>query len=162
MVAGKNFKNFKNYPMKILAKNKKAYFDYEILDKIEAGLVLTGQEAKAVKNGNISLKGAYVTFHKDKPMLTGAHISKYAPAGPLPDYDPERSRPLLLKKKQIDYLKGKSMEKGLTIVPLLVYTNNRFIKVEIGIGRGKKTFDKREAIKKRDTEREIQRTLKNT
>ncbi len=144
-----------------LAENKKALFDYEILEKLEAGLVLTGYETKAIKSGNMSLKGAYVVFQNTTPYLINAHIGLYKPAGKIPDYDPERSRKLLLKKSEMRYLRGKFEEKGLTIVPLKVYTKNRFIKVEIGIGRGKKLFDKRETIKKRDTKKEIQRTLKS-
>lgn len=144
-----------------LAENKKAFFDYEILEKIEAGLVLTGYETKAIKSGNMSLKGAYVVFQNTTPYLINAHIGLYKPAGKIPDYEPERSRKLLLKKSEMRYLRGKFEEKGLTIVPLKVYTKNRFIKVEIGIGRGKKLFDKRETIKKRDTKKEIQRTLKS-
>jgi len=144
-----------------LAENKKALFDYEILEKIEAGLVLTGYETKAIKSGNMSLKGAYVVFQNNTPYLINAHIGLYKPAGKIADYDPERSRKLLLKKSEMRYLRGKFEEKGLTIVPLKVYTKNRFIKVEIGIGRGKKLFDKRETIKKRDTKKEIQRTLKS-
>jgi SsrA-binding protein len=144
-----------------LAKNKKALFDYEILEKFQAGLVLSGQEVKSVKNGHMSLKGAYVTFHNSDAYLTNAHITKYKQAGALKDYDPTASRRLLLRKREIRYLQGKSAEKGLTIVPLSVYTKNRFIKVEIAVGRGKKQYDKREAIKKRDTEREIKRSLKS-
>lgn len=140
-----------------LAENKKALFDYEILEKIEAGLVLTGQETKSVKMGQINLKGSYVTFHKGKALILNMHINKYKPAGPLPDYDPTRSRELLLHKKQMAYLQGKSMEKGLTIIPLRVYTNGRLIKIEIGVGRGRKTYDKREVIKKRDVAKEIAR-----
>ena len=145
-----------------LADNKKALFNYEILEKTEAGLVLTGYEAKAVKNGQMNLKGAYVTFHGDDALLTNAHISRYKPAGKMPEYDPERSRHLLLHKKEISYLRGKSQEKGLTIIPIRVYTKNRFIKVELAVCRGKKQFDKRESIKKRDTLREIRRTLKSS
>jgi SsrA-binding protein len=147
--------------MKILAKNKKAYFDYEILKTFEAGLVLKGYETKAVKGGKLSLNGAFVAFAGDKPTIINMNISKYPQAGVLPDYDPTQTRELLLHKNEISYLKGKSQEKGLTIVPLMVYTNNRFIKVEIGVGRGKKNYDKREVIKKRDLDREVKRTLKN-
>ena len=145
-------------PYMSLAENKKAFFDYEILDKAEAGLALTGQEVKSVKNGQVNLKGSYVTFHNGKPQIIGMHISKYKPAGKLPDYDPVRTRGLLLKKREIAYLQGKSQEKGLTIVPLKVYTKGRLLKIEIGVGRGKKTYDKREAIKKRELKREIDRT----
>lgn len=144
-----------------LAQNKKALFDYEILHKFEAGLVLTGAETKAVKDGQISLKGAYVTFHNGEAYLLNAHISAYKPAGQPTDYDPTASRRLLLHKKEIRYLQGKTQEKGLTIVPLSVYTKHRFVKVEIAVGRGKQMFDKRETIKKRDLDREIKRTLKN-
>lgn len=146
---------------KIIIENKKAYHDYEILDKFEAGIVLRGYEVKSVRNKNIKLKGAFVTFHKNEPYLTGAHIGKYKPAGKLPNYDPERSRKLLLKKKEVRHILGKSQEKGLTIVPLLVYTKGNKIKVEIGVGRGKKQYQKKELLKKRDIEREIKRTLKN-
>jgi len=144
-----------------LAQNKKALFDYKILEKFEAGLVLKGHEVKSVKNGPINLKGAYVTFHNDTAQLTNASISAYQPAGPMPHYDPTRSRPLLLRKKQIKYLQGKAHEQGLTIVPLSVYTKNHLIKIEVAVAQGKQKYDKREAIKKRDMDREIKRTLKN-
>jgi len=146
--------------MKILTKNKKALFDYEILENIEAGLELTGQEVKSVKNGNVNLKGAFVNFYKNEAWLSGSYIQKYKMAGSIPDYDPERRRKLLLHKKQINYLQSKSLEKGLTIVPLKVYTNDRLIKLEIGVGRGRKHYDKKEHLKQRDTDREIARTLK--
>ncbi|MFH1292131.1 MAG: SsrA-binding protein SmpB [bacterium] len=145
---------------KLLAKNKKAYFDYEILETLEAGLKLLGHEVKSAKNSSLNLKGSYITFHKDKPGVSNMHISKYKPAGALPDHDPERWRDVLLKKKQIAYIKEKSTEKGLTIIPLKVYTSGRLIKLEIGICKGKKTYDKREIIKKRDLDREIKRDLK--
>lgn len=144
-----------------LADNRKALYDYEILDKFQAGLVLTGQETKSVKSGHLSLKGAHVTFHDGDAYITNAHITKYKQAGNLPDYDPTHSRRLLLRKKEIRYLQEKLQEKGLTIIPLTVYTKNRFIKMEIAIARGKKQYDKREAIKKRDTAREIHRLTKN-
>ena len=143
-----------------LADNRKATFDYEILEKFQAGLVLSGQEVKSVKSGHLSLKGAYITFHNDDAYLTNAHITKYKQAGNLPDYDPTHGRRVLLRKREIRYLQGKSQEKGLTIIPLTVYTKNRFIKVEIAVGRGKKEFDKRDSIKKRDVDREIRKTLK--
>lgn len=143
-----------------LANNKKALLDYEILEKYEAGLVLAGQEVKSAKLGNISLKGSFVTFHGVIAMLTNAHISAYKPAGPLPNYDPEQSRRLLLKKKEMRYLRGKSEEKGLTIVPLRVYTKSHLVKVEIALARGRHKYDKREVLRKRDQERETRRTLK--
>jgi len=143
-----------------LATNKKALFDYNLLEKMEAGLVLTGPEVKAVRAGQISLKGAFITLHNDDAYLTGAHISRYQPAGKQLEYDPERSRRLVLHKREIRYLQGKSQEKGLTIIPISVYTKNRFLKLQIAIAKGKKEFDKRETIKKRDVEKEIRRTLK--
>ncbi len=143
-----------------LATNKKALFDYTLLEKMEAGLVLTGPEVKSVRAGQISLKGAFITFHDNNAFLTGAHISRYQPAGKQLEYDPERSRRLVLHKREILYLQGKSQEKGLTIIPISVYTKNRFLKLQIAVAKGKKVFDKRETIKKRDTEKEMRRALK--
>lgn len=143
-----------------LATNKKARFDYEILDTYEAGLVLTGQEVKSVRAGNVKLTGGYVTFHGDEAMLTNAHISPYKFAAKIEEYDPTRSRKLLLKHKEISYLREKLHEKGLTIVPLSLYTKGRHIKLEIGVAKGKKTFDKRESIKKRELDREVGRVFK--
>lgn len=145
-----------------LAENKKALFDYEILEKLEAGLVLTGYETKAARDGQVNLKGSFVTFRGNEANLTNCHISLYKPAGKITDYDAERSRRLLLKKREIAYLRAKSQEKGLTIVPVRVYTKNRFIKVEIAVARGKKIFDKRAAIKQREVDKEIRRTLKSS
>lgn len=148
--------------MEVLAKNKKAYYDYEVLDCIEAGLMLTGCETKSIKKGQVNLKGSYVSFRKDTVGLAKMHVSKYKPAGSMSDYNPTRFRPLLLHKRQIALLRGKSAEKGLTIIPLKVYTKGRLIKVEIGICRGKKMYNKKELIKNRNVDRDIQRTLKNT
>jgi SsrA-binding protein len=142
-----------------LAVNKKATFEYEILEKLEAGLMLTGAEVKSVRNGNIRLLGAYVTFHGTSANLLNAHISPYKYAQN-EEYDPTVSRRLLLKQKEINYLRGKLSEKGLTIIPLSVYTKGNLIKIESGVGRGKKTFDKRESVKKRDQKREIAKKLK--
>ena len=147
--------------MKILAENKKAYFDYEILEKFEAGIALTGREVKSIKGGHISLNGSYVVIDsKGEVFLIGAHVPPYQPKNMPGDYDPERSRKLLLKRKEINYLIGKHDQKGLTFIPLKVYTNNGNIKLEFSIAKGKKQFDKRETIKKRDTEREIERAMK--
>lgn len=147
--------------MPSLADNRQAHFDYLILEKFEAGIVLTGQEVKAAKGGHLSLKGTYITFHGPNALLTNAHISKYPQAGPLPSYDPTHSRQLLLRKREISYLREKTKEKGLTVVPLSVYTKNQLIKVEIALVKGKQTFDKRESIKKRDTDREMARAKKS-
>jgi len=145
----------------MLATNKRAFFDYEILETLEAGLVLSGPEVKAAKLAHISLKGTYITFRGQEACITNMDISRYKPAGPMPDYEPTRSRKILLRKRQIAYLREKSLEKGLTIIPLEVYTKGHLIKVKIGLGRGKKQYDKRETIKKRDIQKEIRRTLKN-
>lgn len=147
--------------MNTLAENKKARFDYEILETLTAGISLTGQEVKSIRDGHMSLKGAFVTFHGPKALLTNAQISPYPEAGPLLGYDPLRSRTLLLHKREISYLRGKSQEQGLTIVPLKVYSNNRLIKVEIAVARGKHLYNKKEVLKKRDIQREIRRTLKD-
>ncbi len=150
---------------KVLAENKKAYFNYQILEKFEAGMVLTGTEVKSIKTGRMSLKGSYVVLkgyaQKENPevYLVGANIPPYQPKNAPKDYNPGGSRKLLLNKSEIKRLIGKTKEKGLTLVPLKVYTKNAKIKLEFGIGKGRKKADKRELIKKRETEREIQREL---
>ena len=146
--------------MPTYAVNKKAKFDYEILEKFEAGLVLNGIEVKSIRGGGANLKGAFVTFHQDNAFLINMHVPKYKYAGTAPEYEPERSRRLLLKRKEIRYLRGKSEERGLTIVPISLYTKGRRIKVEIAIGRGKKKHDKREVIKRREVKREMARKIK--
>ncbi len=144
-----------------LADNRQAFFDYEILEKFEAGIVLSGPEVKSVQKGGINLKGSYITFHKTDAMLTNAHVSPYKFANLSEKYNPTASRKLLLHKKEIAYLRSKSMEKGLTVVPLKVYTSGRHIKIEVAVAKGKQLFDKRASIKKRDTEREIARAKKS-
>ena len=149
--------------MSVLAFNKRANFDYNILEKYEAGLVLLGHEVKSIKTGHINLKGAFVTIKgaaKKLPevYLINAYIPLYKHAGSIKNYDPYRSRQLLLKKNEIKYLIGKAKEQGLTLVPIKIYTKHSFVKLEFGIGQGRKKIDKREAIKKREVERSI-RTL---
>ena len=149
--------------MPTLAFNKRANYDYEISDKYEAGLVLYGHEVKSIKTGHISLKGSFVTVKKGKNflseiILTNAHIPLYKKASMVKDYDPYRPRKLLLKKSEIKRLIGKRKEEGLTLVPIKIYTKHSLIKLEFGIGRGKKKYDKREQIKKREVDRKI-RTL---
>jgi SsrA-binding protein len=146
--------------MKVLAENKKAHFNYQILEKYEAGIALNGQEVKSIKLGRINLLGSYVIIRNSEVYLIGASVPPYQPKNAPSDYDPQRTKKLLLRKTEIDYLFGKSQQKGLTIVPIKVYTNNGKIKVEIGIGKGKKVFDKRETIKKRETQKEMERELK--
>lgn len=146
--------------MKTLSENKKAYFNYEILEKIEAGIVLIGQEVKSIKSGRINLAGSYIVLRDSEFYLINAKIPPYQPKNVPESYDPLRSRKLLLKKKEIDYLIGRVKQKGLTLVPLRVYTKRGKIKLEFGIAKGRKKVDKRELIKKRETEREIKRELK--
>lgn len=148
-----------NVYMPTYAINKKARFDYEILETFEAGLVLVGHEVKSVRAKQIKLTGAFVTIHNDEALLTNAHIPVYRHAV-VRNYDPTQSRKLLLKAKEIRYLRGKLQEKGLTIVPLCVYTKARKIKLEIGIGKGKKKYDKRRVIKEREYKREMGKILK--
>jgi SsrA-binding protein len=168
--------------MSVIAVNKRANFDYDIQEIYEAGLVLLGYEVKSVKTGHISLKGSYVTFSarggspargghgifggKKSPSgglpeayLTNAHIPLYKFAGAQPSYDPLRPRKLLLNKKEIKYLMGKKQEQGLTLVPTKIYTKRSLIKLEFGVGKGRKKYDKRELIKKRELDRQV-RTLK--
>ena len=150
--------------MPTLAVNKRANYDYEILSKYEAGLVLLGHEVKSIKTGHISLKGSFVTVKNIKGKrlpelsLINAHIPLYKYAGTVKKYDPYRSRKLLLKKNEIKHLIGKKQEQGLTLVPIKIYTKHGFVKMEFGIGKGKKKIDKRESIKKREVDRRI-RTL---
>ena len=146
--------------MKVLAENRKAYFRYQILEKFEAGISLIGQEVKSIKSGRINLAGSYVVLKGEEVFLVGAKIPAYQPKNAPPDYNPERSRKLLLTKSEIKFLVGKAKERGLTLIPLKVYTKRGKIKLEFGIAKGRKKADKREVIKKRETEREIRRALR--
>ena len=152
--------------MPVLAVNKRANFDYEIRQTFEAGIVLTGQEVKAIKSGQVSLTGSFVTIKSTKGKLsevylTNAHIPLYKYAGNVPGYEPARSRKLLLKKKEIQYLISKTQEQGLTLVPLKIYTKRSLIKIEFAVARGKKKHDKREMIKKREFARQARTLTKN-
>jgi SsrA-binding protein len=146
-----------NKNTKILALNKKAKMDFEILETYEAGIKLTGAEVKSAKQGQINLKGSYATIGSNfAPVLVGAHIAKYKPAsGSQIGYDSERSRELLLNKKEINSLFGKLKEKRYSLLPLAVTSKAGIIKIELGLGRGKKKYEKREDIKKRETDKEI-------
>lgn len=146
--------------MPTFAQNPRARFDYDILKTYEAGIVLTGQEVKAVRGGNVSLKGAYATLHGEELWLLNAHIGAYKKAGPLKDYEPTRSRKLLLHNREIKELIGKVQSQGLTLVPLSLYTRGRRLKVELGVARGRKKYEKREVIKKRAADREIRERLR--
>lgn len=146
--------------MKSLAINKRAKYDYNILETLEAGLVLKGYEVKSIKIGHLSLKGAYISIKNEEAYLLNAHITPYQPKNMPSDYDPEQPRKLLLHKKEIKHLLGKNKEKGLTLVPIKVYTKKGKIKLEFGVGKGKKKIDKRKDIKKREVKRKIDRLLK--
>jgi len=143
-----------------LAFNKRVNFDYEILQKYEAGLELKGFEVKAVRIGRLNLGGSHVIIRGGEAYLVGADLPPYQPLNTPEGYDPKRTRRLLLKKDEIKELVGKSNESNLTIVPISCYTKGTLIKLSIGLARPKKKADKRESIKKRETNREIQRAIK--
>ena len=146
--------------MPALLENKKVFFDYEILDTYEAGLSLMGTEVKSLKAKHGKIIGARVVIRGGEAYMIGMEIPPYQPLNAPKEYDPARTRRLLLHKKEISYLTGKAEERGLTIVPTRVYTKSNLLKVEIALVRGKKKFEKREKIKKRDTERELLRDIK--
>jgi SsrA-binding protein len=141
--------------------NRRASYEYEFLEKFEAGLALLGFEVKAIKTGHISLQGAYVIIRNNEAWLLNANIPAYQAKNTPTAYEPTRSRKLLLHKAEISSLIGKSKQKGLTLVPLRVYTKKAKIKLEFSLARGKKEFDKREQIKKREFEREKQKALRS-
>jgi len=143
--------------MNVLAENRRSSYDYELLETYEAGLVLFGFEVKAIKTGRVSLAGSFVTAKNRELYLTNALIPPYQPANTPDDYDQSRPRKLLLKKSEISSLIGKLRAKGLTLIPIKLYTRKNKVKLEFAVARGKRKIDKREAIKKRDMEREIKR-----
>jgi SsrA-binding protein len=148
--------------MTLLQKNKKASFNYEILEKYTGGLSLFGFEVKAVKLGvGGSISEAYVKIKGDEVFLVGAHIPPYQPKNTPLEYDPYRERKILLSRKEIEELKKKVKESNLTIVPISLYNIGRYVKIDIALARGKKNVDKRQSIKKRDIERDLGRRLKN-
>ena len=142
------------------AENRKARFDYEILEKYETGIELLGTEVKSIRGGKMSLEGAFVIVRGGEAYLINSNIPPYQAKNAPKDYDPLRNRKLLLTKKELAELSGSEKNKSLTIVPISVYNKNRKIKVAIALVKGKKKFDKRETIKKRDTDREIRREYK--
>ena len=147
--------------MKIVAVNKKAFSDYEILEKIEAGIELKGSEVKAIREGRINLKDSFVKIIKSEAFLINAHISVLDNVNTFFKPDPRRSRKLLLHKKEIIRLATKSKEKGLTIIPLKVYFNERnLVKIEIALAKGKKAYNKKEEIKRKILDQEAKRALK--
>lgn len=148
-----------NEPIKTISLNRKAYHDYHILETVEAGLVLTGTEIKSIRGGRVSLKEAFARPEGGELWLMSCHIARYESRG-YADHDPLRPRKLLLHKEQIANLIGKVSEKGLTLVPLKLYLKKGRAKVELGLGRGKKLYDKRQAMLRRDKEREIEQATK--
>jgi len=146
--------------MKEIVVNRRAYFDYQVLETHEAGIELFGFEVKSVKTGRINLAGSFAVIKDKEVFLLNATIPSYQPKNAPADYDPGRSRRLLLRKSEIKELLGHVSQKGLTIVPLKVYTKNGLVKILLGLARHKKAADKRELIKKREARREVERTLK--
>jgi len=145
----------------VITTNKRAYFEYEILETLEAGIELKGHEVKSIKTGRINLAGAYVIIRNNQAWLLNSDIPAYQPKNTPDDYNSKRTRRLLLKKSEINNLIGRVQEKGLTLLPLKVYTKGKSnrIKIEIGLGKNRRKADKRELIKKREVEREISRNL---
>lgn len=146
--------------MQSLAKNKRAFFDYEILEKYEAGIELLGIEVKSVRAGRMNIQNAYANVRGMEIWLLNADIPAYQPKNAPAGYESTRSRRLLLHKAEIETLIGKIKEKNLTLLPLRVYNKGRRLKIELGLGRHKKKVDKREAIKKREVKKDIARVLK--
>ena len=146
--------------MKLLANNKKAYHDYFIEEKYEAGLSLVGSEVKSIKQGKVSIKEAFISDKNGEMFVYGMHVTPYSEAYDQ-KIDPTRTRKLLLHKKEINSLIGKKTIDGYTLVPLRVYDKDGLIKIEIALVKGKKLYDKRESIKRKDDKRRIERALKN-
>ncbi len=145
--------------IKTLATNRKAYHNYHISDSVEAGIALTGTEIKSIRAGRVSLADAYVRPEDGELWLLNAHIARYD-AGSYMSHQPTRPRKLLLHRKQIDGLTGKVQERGFTLLPLRIYIKDSLAKVEVALARGKKQYDKRAAIARHETDREIERALK--
>ncbi|MBX4205309.1 MAG: SsrA-binding protein SmpB [Candidatus Doudnabacteria bacterium] len=147
--------------MPTLASNRKAFHSYSIEDTFEAGLVLSGHEVKSMRNGEVSLNGAYVSIRNGEAYLKNAYIGKYKQAANLEGHDENRDRKLLLHKNEILKLVSRLHEKGTTLVPLEIYTSRRLIKLKFALASGKKQFDKRATIKKKETKRTLDRIIRN-
>jgi SsrA-binding protein len=146
--------------MKALAYNRRIKFDYEVIEKFEAGLSLLGTEVKSVKAGNISLKGSFVTIHNNEAYLTNATIPPWQPKNTGEDYDPARPRKLLIKSSELKSIVGSKKTKGLTLVPIRVYNKGSRIKLEVALAKGKKKYEKKQAKKERDIQREVDRIIR--
>jgi len=152
--------------MSVLALNKRAAYDYEFLEKLQAGIVLSGDETKAAKSGLANLSGSFVVFRgreglKPEAYLINAYIGPYRYAAHKDNYEPERARKLLLRRREIAHLLGKQQEKGLTLVPIRLYTDRSLIKLEFAVARGKRAYDKRASIKERELKRRLQNVLRS-
>ena len=146
--------------IKIITKNRKAFHDYHIVERYEAGIVLTGTEVKSVREAKINLKDGYAVIKNAEVFLLNAHISPYH-HGNLFNHEPTRTRKLLLHRKEIDKLTGKINERGFTLIPLKVYLKQGRVKVELGLAKGKREYDRRADIAKKDAEREMKRAMKH-
>jgi SsrA-binding protein len=145
---------------KLIAENRRARHEYHLLERVEAGLVLTGTEVKSLRDGRAEIRRAYGDIRDDELWLVGSHIAPYEQAS-VAQHDPDRDRKLLLHRREIDSLKGKVQEKGLTLVPTRLYFKNGRAKVELAVARGKELRDKRRDMAKRDADRQIERALKS-
>ncbi len=145
---------------KLICSNKKAYHDYFIEEKLEAGLVLQGTEVKSLRAGNANLTDSFMLVREGEAYLHNLNISQYE-FGNRQNHQPDRNRKLLLHRKEIEKLYGRIREKGLSVIPLRLYFKNGLVKVEIGIAKGKKLYDKREDLKKKDSQREMSQALKS-
>lgn len=146
--------------MTVIAENKKAHFNYDVLEKFQAGIVLIGQEVKSLKTKGVSLAGNYIILKDGEVFWVGANISSYQPKNAPANYNPERIRKLLLEQSEIKELIGKTQQKGLTLVPLKVYTIKGKIKLEFGLAKGRQKANKKDLIRKREVQKEIERSLK--
>ncbi len=148
--------------MKIITTNRKAFFDYFILETYEAGIALFGSEVKAIREGRINLKDSFVKFKENEAILVNTHISNYSRASNIETVDPTRSRKLLLHRREIEKIRGKVEKKGFSVVPVEAYFNDRNIfKIKIALVQGKKNFDKKQVIKERDIKIQMQKDIKS-
>lgn len=145
--------------MKIVCQNRKAFHDYSIEETLEAGIQLLGTEVKSLRDGRANLMDSYVLIKDSEVLLLNCHISPYS-HGNIMNHDPLRTRKLLLHRKEIDRLRGKMQQKGYTLIPLKIYFKGSYAKVEVGLAKGKKTYEKREAIKEREDKRTIERAMR--
>src|SRR4030043_2375110 len=146
--------------MKVISQNRKAYHDYHIEETVESGIALLGTEVKSLREGRANLKDSYVILKSGESFLLNCHISPYS-HGNIMNHEPLRTRKLLMHRKEIDRLRGKVEGKGYTLIPLKLYFKDSFVKVEIGLARGKKLFEKRDTIKEREAKREIEKAMKS-